>query len=153
MILSSLGLVFLLIAIAIFTYAIIYITFDPAVDIFGGGIALAGAFFISGPLWLLSTILYVAGYLASRNTRSRSLAILFIAGGVINLFNGLALASLLVFSMIQYIFSMIQFSGGIFGVEWLLLSLLALFLPPFIAAIILILAGIALISMGKRRKI
>jgi hypothetical protein len=134
--------VFLLIAIGIVIYAILYITFNPAIDIFGGGIALAGAFFISGPLWLLSTILYVAGYLASRNTRSRSLAILFIAGGVINLFNGLALASLLAFSMIQY-------SGGIFGVEMLLLSLL----PLFIAAIILILAGIAFISMGRRRKI
>ena len=142
MILSSLGLVFLLIAIRIVIYAIIYIASNPAIDIFGVGIALAGAFFISGPLWLLSTILYVAGYLASRNTRSRSLAILFIAGGVINLFNGLALASLLAFSMIQY-------SGGIFGVEMLLLSLL----PLFIAAIILILAGIAFISMGRRRKI
>jgi len=142
MILSSLGLVFLLIAIGIVIYAIIYIASNPAIDIFGGGFTLARAFFISGPLWLLSTILYVAGYLASRNTRSRSLAILFIAGGVINLFNGLALASLLAFSMIQY-------SGGIFGVEMLLLSLL----PLFIAAIILILAGIAFISMGRRRKI
>ncbi len=137
MILSSLGLVFLLIAIGIVIYAIIYIASNPAIDIFGGGIALAGAFFISGPLWLLSTILYVAGYLASRNTRSRSLAILFIAGGVINLFSGLALASLLVFLMIQY-------RSGIYGVEELL---------PFIAAIILILAGIAFISMGRRRKI
>jgi uncharacterized membrane protein YjjP (DUF1212 family) len=79
----------------------------------------------------------VAGYFASRNTRSRSLAILFIAGGVINLFNGLAIASLTVFLMIQY-------RSGIYGVEELL---------PFIAAIILILAGIAFISMGRRRKI
>jgi len=137
MILSSLGLVFLLIAIGIVIYAIIYIAFNPTIESFGGGIALAGAFFISGPLWLLSTILYVAGYLASRNTRSRSLAILFIAGGVINLFNGLAIASLTVFSMIQY-------RSGIYGVEELL---------PFIAAIILILAGIAFISIGRRRKI
>jgi len=137
MILSSLGLVFLLIAIGIVIYAIIYIAFNPTIEPFGGGIALAGAFFISGPLWLLSTILYVAGYLASRNTRSRSLAILFIAGGVINLFNGLAIASLTVFLMIQY-------RSGIYGVEELL---------PFIAAIILILAGIAFISMGRRRKI
>jgi len=142
MILSSLGLVFLLIAIGIVIYAIIYIASNPAIDIFGGGFTLARAFFISGPLWLLSTILYVAGYLASRNTRSRSLAILFIAGGVINLFSGLSIASLTVFLMIQY-------SGGIFGVEMLLLSLL----PLFIAAIILILAGIAFISMGRRRKI
>jgi hypothetical protein len=136
MILSSLGLVFLLIAIGIVAYVIIYIAFNP-IEPLGGGIALAGAFFISGPLWLLSTILYVAGYLASRNTRSRSLAILFIAGGVINLFSGLAIASLTVFSMIQY-------GGSIYGVEELL---------PFIAAIILILAGIAFISMGRRRKI
>jgi hypothetical protein len=137
MILSSLGLVFLLIAIGIVIYAILYITFNPPIGIFGGGIALAGAFFISGPLWLLSTILYVAGYLASRNTRSRSLAILFIAGGVINIFSGLSIASLTVFLMIQY-------RSGIYGVEELL---------PFIAAIILILAGIAFISMGRRRKI
>lgn len=136
MILSSLGLVFLLIAIAIVTYAIIYIASNPPIGPIGG-IALAGAVFISGPLWLLSTILYVAGYLASRNTRSRSLAILFIAGGVINLFSGLAIASLTVFLMIQY-------RSGIYGVEELL---------PFIAAIILILAGIAFISMGRRRKI
>ena len=100
MILSSLGLVFLLIAIGIVIYAIIYIASNPAIDIFGGGFTLARAFFISGPLWLLSTILYVAGYLASRNTRSRSLAILFIAGGVINIFSGLSIASLTVFLMI-----------------------------------------------------
>jgi hypothetical protein len=136
MILSSLGLVFLLIAIGIVIYAIIYIASNPAIGL-GAAIALAGAVFISGPLWLLSTILYVAGYFASRNTRSRSLAILFIAGGVINLFNGLAIASLTVFLMIQY-------RSGIYGVEELL---------PFIAAIILILAGIAFISMGRRRKI
>jgi hypothetical protein len=39
---------------------------------------------------------------------------------------------------------MIQYRSGIYGVEELL---------PFIAAIILILAGIAFISMGRRRKI
>lgn len=134
-ILSSLGLVLLLIAIGIIIYVIIYIASKPAIGSLGGGIALAGAFFISGPLWLLSTILYVAGYFASRNTRSRSLAIIFIAGGVISILSCLAIALLLAFMMIRY-------KSGIYGVEEIL---------PFIVALILILIGTAFIFMGKRR--
>jgi uncharacterized protein YacL len=77
----------------------------------------------------------VAGYFASRNTRSRSLAIIFIAGGVISILSCLAIALLLAFMMIRY-------KSGIYGVEEIL---------PFIVALILILIGTAFIFMGKRR--
>ncbi len=43
MILSSLGLVFLLIAIGLVIYVIIYIASNPTIEPLGGGIALAGA--------------------------------------------------------------------------------------------------------------
>jgi uncharacterized membrane protein YphA (DoxX/SURF4 family) len=81
---ASLGFASLLLSIWAFIEAIYIIEKTPSL--------IAGiAFLPSVLLWLVSTVLYVAGFLISIGVKSRLLAVLFTVGGAINLFAGSAL--------------------------------------------------------------
>ena len=130
---ASLGFASLLLSILFFiyvTYAIIETN-----NILQGLAYLYSLFF-----WLVSTILYLVGFLISLGVKSRLLAVLFTVGGAINLFAGSALTVFLtVFLLAQYGFNITIVS--VIG------SLLFLFLLLFI----IILVGIAFILAGRRK--
>ena len=122
---ASLGFASLLLSILLFIYAIYVITKTPSL--------LAGlAFLPSVLLWLVSTVLYVAGYLISLGVKSRLLAVLFTVGGAINLFTGSAIT---VFLLAQHGFNITSVSV----IESL----------PYLSIIILV--GIAFILAGRRK--
>jgi uncharacterized membrane protein YphA (DoxX/SURF4 family) len=125
---ASLGFASLLLSILYFIYAIYVTTKTPP-----RGDLLAGLVFApSVLLWLVSTVLYVAGYLISLGVKSRLLAVLFTVGGAINLFTGSALT---VFLLAQHGFNIISVSV----IESL----------PYLSIIILV--GIAFILAGRRK--
>jgi uncharacterized membrane protein YphA (DoxX/SURF4 family) len=125
---ASLGFASLLLSILYFIYAIYVTTKTPP-----RGDLLAGLVFApSILLWLVSTVLYVAGYLISLGVKSRLLAVLFTVGGAINLFTGSALT---VFLLAQHGFNITSVSV----IESL----------PSLSIIILV--GIAFILAGRRK--
>jgi uncharacterized membrane protein YphA (DoxX/SURF4 family) len=125
---ASLGFASLLLSILYFIYAIYVTTKTPP-----RGDLLAGLVFApSVLLWLVSTVLYVAGYLISLGVKSRLLAVLFTVGGAINLFTGSALT---VFLLAQHGFNITSVSV----IESL----------PYLSIIILV--GIAFILAGRRK--
>ena len=130
---ASLGFASLLLSILFFiyvTYAIIETN-----NILQGLAYLYSLFF-----WLVSTVLYLVGFLISLGVKSKLLAVLFTVGGAINLFAGSALTVFLtVFLLAQYGFNITIVS--VIG------SLLFLFLLLFI----IILVGIAFILAGRRK--
>ena len=109
----------------LFIYVTYEITKTPSI--------LAGiAYLIPLFFWLVSTVLYVAGYLISLGVKSRLLAVLFTVGGAINLFTGSALT---VFLLAQRGFNITSASV----IESL----------PYLSIIILV--GIAFILAGRRK--
>jgi len=125
---ASLGFASLLLSILYFIYAIYVTTKTPP-----RGDLLAGLVFApSILLWLVSTVLYVAGYLISLGVKSRLLAVLFTVGGAINLFTGSALT---VFLLAQHGFNITSVSV----IESL----------PYLSIIIPV--GIAFILAGRRK--
>jgi hypothetical protein len=122
---ASLGFASLLLSVWAFIEAIYAITRTPH--------PLAGIAFLPSVLfWLVSTVLYVAGYLISLGVKSRLLAVLFTVGGAINLFAGSALT---VYLLAQHGFDITSVSV----IESL----------PFLSIIILV--GIAFILAGRRK--
>lgn len=122
---ASLGFASLLLSILLFIYVTYEITKTPSI--------LAGiAYLIPLFFWLVSTVLYVAGYLISLGVKSRLLAVLFTVGGAINLFTGSALT---VFLLAQRGFNITSASV----IESL----------PYLSIIILV--GIAFILAGRRK--
>jgi hypothetical protein len=130
---ASLGFASLLLSILLFiyvTYAIIETN-----NILQGLAYLYSLFF-----WLVSTVLYLAGYLISLGVKSRLLAVLFTVGGAINLFAGSALTVFLtVFLLAQY------------GFNITIVSVIGSLLPLFLLLSIIILVGIAFILAGRRK--
>jgi hypothetical protein len=119
---ASLGFASLLYSIYVLYIAIFVITHFI-------GVALSFLAFLL--VWLVSTVLYVAGYLISIGVKSRLLAVLFTVGGAINLFTGSALT---VFFLAQR--------------EFDITSVVVKELP-FLSIIILV--GIAFILAGRRK--
>jgi hypothetical protein len=83
------GIVFASLGFASLLYSIyiLYFALYKATSLLGA----VGAFLVFVLVWLVSIVLYVAGYLISIGVRSRLLAVLFTVGGAINLFTGSAL--------------------------------------------------------------
>ena len=125
---ASLGFASLLLSILYFIYAIYVTTKTPPREDLLAGLVFA----LSILLWLVSTVLYVAGYLISLGVKSRLLAVLFTVGGAINLFTGSALT---VFLLAQHGFNITSVSV----IESL----------PYLSIIILV--GIAFILAGRRK--
>ncbi|MDT7865467.1 MAG: hypothetical protein RRE21_00900 [Desulfurococcales archaeon] len=125
---ASLGFASLLLSILYFIYAIYVTTKTPPRGDFLAGLVFAPSVL----LWLVSTVLYVAGYLISLGVKSRLLAVLFTVGGAINLFTGSALT---VFLLAQHGFNITSVSV----IESL----------PYLSIIILV--GIAFILAGRRK--
>jgi hypothetical protein len=124
------GVVFASLGFASLLYSIyvLYIALFVITDLLGAALAF-GAFLL---VWLVSTVLYVAGYLISLGVKSRLLAVLFTVGGAINLFTGSALT---VYLLAQHGFNITSVSV----IESL----------PFLSIIILV--GIAFILAGRRK--
>ena len=128
---ASLGFASLLLSILLFIYVTYEITKTPPRGDFGA-LLVGIAYLIPLFFWLVSTVLYVAGYLISIGVKSRLLAVLFTVGGAINLFTGSALT---VFLLAQHGFDITSISVR----ESL----------PFLSIIILV--GIAFILAGRRK--
>jgi hypothetical protein len=99
---ASLGFASLLLSILLFIYVTYEITKTPSI--------LAGvAYLIPLFFWLVSTVLYLVGFLISLGVKSRLLAVLFTVGGAINLFAGSALTVFTVFiEFIPFIFLLLS---------------------------------------------
>jgi hypothetical protein len=119
------GIVFASLGFASLLYSIymLYFAFYEATNL----LSAVGAFIVFVLVWLVSTVLYVAGYLISLGVKSRLLAVLFTVGGAINLFIGSAQTVYLIVFVRKFILFIV-----------LLLS-------------IIILVGIAFILAGRRK--
>jgi hypothetical protein len=104
------------------------------------GLALAGflfSIFIFVIFWPVSTALYAVSYLLSRGVKSRTLAILFTAGGAANILIGILFLTLLLYVILTE------------PIDQSIISGILVFL---ISAILTLLFGVAFILAGRRRK-
>jgi hydrogenase/urease accessory protein HupE len=98
-------------------------------------VAFGFSIFVFVFFWPVSTALYAVSYLLSRWVKSRTLAILFAAGGAVNILIGILFLTLLLF--------------GILTEPTVQLNVYAVFAIP---AILTLLLGVAFILAGRRRK-
>lgn len=94
-------------------------------------------FFFFVFFWPVSTALYAVSYLISRGLKSRTLAILFTAGGAANILIGILFLTLLFYGILT--------EPNVQPV----ISAILVFLVP---AILTLLLGVAFILAGRRRK-
>jgi hypothetical protein len=88
-------------------------------------------------IWPVSTALYAVSYLLSRGVKSRTLAILFTAGGAANILIGILFLTLLLYVILT---------------EPNVQSDISAVLMFLISAILTLLLGVAFILAGRRRK-
>jgi hypothetical protein len=104
------------------------------------GLALVEFFFfifVFVLFWPVSTALYAVSYLLSRGVKSRTLAILFTAGGAANILIGILFLTLLLYAILT---------------EPIVQSVISAILVFLISAILTLLFGVAFILAGRRRK-
>jgi hypothetical protein len=104
------------------------------------GLALVEFFFfifVFVLFWPVSTALYAVSYLLSRGVKSRTLAILFTAGGAANILIGILFLTLLLYAILT---------------EPIVQSIISGILVFLISAILTLLFGVAFILAGRRRK-
>jgi hypothetical protein len=100
-------------------------------------VAFVFSIFVFVFFWPVSTALYAVSYLLSRGVKSRTLAILFTAGGAANILIGILFLTLLLYVILTE------------PIDYSVISAILVFLIP---AILTHLLGVAFILAGRRRK-
>jgi hypothetical protein len=100
-------------------------------------VAFGFSIFVFVFFWPVSTALYAVSYLLSRGVKSRTLAILFTAGGAANILIGILFLTLLLYAILTE------------PIDQSIISGILVFL---ISAILTLLFGVAFILAGRRRK-
>jgi hypothetical protein len=100
-------------------------------------VAFGFSIFVFVFFWPVSTALYAVSYLLSRGVKSRTLAILFTAGGAANILIGILYLTLLLYAILTE------------PIDQSIISGILVFL---ISAILTLLFGVAFILAGRRRK-
>ena len=139
--LAFLGFATLFACMALFTVAAVQWALKEASSpVEAVGLALAAfaiSIFVFVLYWPVSTALYAVSYLISRGLKSRTLAILFTAGGAANILIGILFLTLLLYVILTE------------PIDQSIISAILVFLVP---AILTLLLGVAFILAGRRRK-
>jgi hypothetical protein len=139
--LAFLGFATLFAYLALFTVAAVQWALKKASSpVEAVGLALAAfaiSIFVFVLYWPVSTALYAVSYLISRGLKSRTLAILFTAGGAANILIGILFLTLLFYGILTK------------PIDQSIISGILVFLVP---AILTLLLGVAFILAGRRRK-
>ena len=139
--LAFLGFATLFAYLALFTVAAVQWALKEASSpVEAVGLALAAfaiSIFVFVLFWPVSTALYAVSYLISRGLKSRTLAILFTAGGAANILIGILFLTLLFYGILTK------------PIVQPVISAILVFLVPTILTLLL---GVAFILAGRRRK-